>query len=164
MMASEGAIHRHWRSTKCQSEPNFNSAITEDALYRMTMPKATMPMVAPKRVQSVLSCCPMSVFTLQSMDQILEDLAAMFVAFKLVEAGAGGRQQDGIAGLRVSMGEADGVVERFRMLERNRAVKLFGDLGGGCADEQCRAGLSGPRRAAAGVIDGVVPAAEDNPE
>src|SRR5580658_10022962 len=117
MMASDGIIQRHWRNTKCQSEPNFNSAITEDALYKMTMPKATMPMVAPKRVQSVLSCCPMSVFRLKSMDQILEDLAAMFVAFKLVEAGTGGRQQDGIAGLRVSMRKPQGGVERFRMLE-----------------------------------------------
>src|ERR1700722_15813933 len=163
MMASEGAIHRHWRSTKCQSEPNFNSAITEDALYRMIMPKATMPMVAPKRVQSVLSCCPMSVFTLQLMDQILEDLSAMFVAFKLVEAGTGGRQQYRVAGLRVSMGEADGVFERFRMLERNGAVKLSGDLGGGCADEENRTTFCGERRAQDRIIEAFVLAAEDNP-
>src|SRR3984885_13988984 len=143
MMSSAGIVHRHWRSTKCQSEPNFNSAITEDALYKMTMPKATMPMVAPKRVQSVLSCCPMSVFRLQSMDQILEDLAAMFVAFKLVEAGAGGCQQDGVAGLRVRMGEAHGVVDRFDALQGNCAVELFSDLAGGRADQQRRAGFGG---------------------
>ena len=42
----------------------------------------------------------------------LEHLAAMFVAAELVEAGAGRRQQHGIAGLRVRIGVAHGGVQR----------------------------------------------------
>ena len=62
------------------------------------------------------------------MDQILEDLAAMFVALELIEAGTSGRQQNGIAGLRVLMCKAHRVLERLRVLERDRAIQLFGDL------------------------------------
>src|ERR1039457_5359937 len=99
----------------------------------MTTPKAAMPMVVPKRVQSVLSLCAMLVSGLQLSYEAFEYLAAMLVAFELVEAGAGRGQQDCVAGLRVPISEAHGVLQRAGMLQRNRAAQLFANLGGGRA-------------------------------
>src|ERR1017187_106959 len=95
-----------------------------------------MPMVVPKRVQSVLSLCAILVCRLQMLYEAFENLAAVLVAGELVEAGAGRRQQDCIAGLRVRMREAHGVLQRFGMLQRHGAVKLCRYLGGGRADQQ----------------------------
>lgn len=67
-------------------------------------------MVVPKRVQSVLSLCAILVSGFQFLHEALEDLAAMLVALELVKAGAGRRQQDRIAGLRVGVREADSFI------------------------------------------------------
>src|SRR5579863_8401870 len=99
----------------------------------MTTPKAAIPTVAPNSVQSVLSVCAMSVL-LQLSHQIFENAPAMLEALELIEAGAGRGQQDRIARLRVGVGESHGRVERVRLFERQRTVKLFGDLGSRRAD------------------------------
>src|ERR1019366_9800206 len=112
----------------------------------MTTPKAAMPIVVPKRVQSVLSLCAILVCGLQLLYKTFENLAAMLVTCELVEAGAGRRQQDCIAGLRVSISEAHGVLQRAGMLQRDRAAKLFRNLGGGRANQQDGVRFGGQRR------------------
>src|ERR1700691_2450805 len=101
----------------------------------MTTPNAAMPMVVPKRVQSVLSFCAILVCKLQLLDEAFENLAAMLVAGELVEAGAGRGQQHRIAGLRVCISEAHGVLQRAGVLQRDSALKLFRNLGRGRADQ-----------------------------
>ena len=49
----------------------------------------------------------------QSPDDLFEDLAAVFVALELVEAGAGRSEQDNVSRLRGGVGFADGVLERL---------------------------------------------------
>src|ERR1700691_5116146 len=102
----------------------------------MTTPKAAMPMVVPKRVQSVLSFCAMLVFGLQLLYQAFENLAAMRIACELVEAGAGRRQQHRIAGLRLRKREAHRVLQGIGLLQRDCAAKLVRNLGGSRAHPQ----------------------------
>ena len=61
----------------------------------------TMHMTVMKRIQSVLSLCAILIPTLQLIYQLFENLASVLVTSELVETRAGGRQQDGIAGVAV---------------------------------------------------------------
>ena len=68
------------------------------------------------------------------VDQFFEDAAAMFVAFELVEAGAGGGEQDDVAGMGGGGDGADGLVEGFAGVDRDDSAQLRLDFGGGGAD------------------------------
>src|SRR5450759_5175557 len=61
-----------------------------------------------KRIQSVLSLWAISIFRWQLVDNPFKELATVLVALELVEAGAGGRQQHGVAGHGVRVGMGDG--------------------------------------------------------
>src|SRR5580704_669466 len=161
---SEGTSHRPCRRTKCQDEPNFSWAITDDALYKMTTPKAAMPIVVPKSIQSVLSLCAILVSGLQLLYEGFENVAAMLVARELIEAGAGRGQQDGIAGLRVGICEADGLFQGAGLLQRERAAQLFADLGGGRADQQGGVRLRGERCSQDRIVQAFVLAAQNHPK
>ena len=63
--------------------------------------------------------------------QLLEHAAAVLVAFELVEAGAGGRQQHNFAGMGGGGDGADGLVERFAGVDGDDAAQLRLDFGGG---------------------------------
>ncbi len=54
-------------------------------------------------------------------NQFLEDASAVLVIFKLVKAGTGGRQENGIARPREFKGGGDGAVEGFGLRQRNGA-------------------------------------------
>src|ERR1039458_10319084 len=97
---ADAAAHPNWRSTKCQLEWNLGSicALTEEALYSISNPNATIDTTAPKRIQSVLSRWDISAFRLQPSDDLFEDFVAVFEAAELVEAGAGRGQQNRVAG------------------------------------------------------------------
>ena len=95
------------------------------------------------------------------VDKFLEDAAAVLVAFKLVEAGAGGRQQDHFAGVRGSGGRADGVVQRFAGVEWDHAAQLRLDFGGGGADGVDGAHARAQQRRELGVVGVLVFAAEN---
>ena len=67
-------------------------------------------------------------FARERADQLLEDASAMLVILELVEAGAGRRQQNRVAGLRVFGGECHGAVQRSRAFDGNHAAELRLDL------------------------------------
>ena len=68
------------------------------------------------------------------VDEFLEDTAAMFVAFELVEAGAGGGEQDGVAGVSGGCDGADSLGEGLAGVDGDHAAQLRLDFGGGGAD------------------------------
>ena len=55
----------------------------------------------------------------------------MFVAFELVEAGAGGSEQDGVAGTGGGGDGADSLVEGFAGVDGDDTAELRLDFGGG---------------------------------
>src|SRR5690348_4941259 len=61
-------------------------------------------------------------------DQFLENAAAMLVIFELIEAGARGRQQHGIALPCAFVRARDRALERAGAFERHRAAELRGDF------------------------------------
>src|SRR5277367_1453605 len=81
--------------------------MTAEALKTIRRPMTTRTRVAPKSHLStptrfaipLLCVLPFGEFA-ASEDKVLEDLSALFIVFKLIEAGAGGRQQNDFAGLR----------------------------------------------------------------
>ena len=64
----------------------------------------------------------------QLLDELLEHAATMFIIFKLVEAGAGRREQHDIAGLRGARGDFDGAVERAGTFDSDAAGDLAFDF------------------------------------
>src|SRR5450755_61009 len=134
----------------------------------MTAPKATMPMVVPNRVQSVLSFCAILMswlqLWLQLCDEAFENLAAMFVAVELIETGAGRGQQDGIARAGARISEAHRVLKRAGVLKRDRALQLFANLLGGRANQQGGVRFGGKGRAKHGIVQAFVLAAQDHPK
>src|SRR5271170_1376552 len=80
--------------------------MTAEALKTISNPMTTSTSVAPKSHLStptrfairLLCALPFGEST-AGEDQVLEDLPALFVVLKLVEAGAGGREQDDFARL-----------------------------------------------------------------
>ena len=94
----------------------------------------------------------------------MKNSAAVLVALELVEAGAGGREQHGVAGRGMREGMGDGGFDGLRGHQRDSAVKLVGDLGRGGSDQQGGVRLGGERFAERGVVEALVFAAEDHPE
>src|SRR6266536_1847836 len=104
-----------------------------------------MPSTVKKRIQSVFSLCAISILWLQLVHNLFEELAAVFVALKLVEAGAGGREQDGVAGDSVREGVGDGGIDSVGSDQGGGTLKLAGDLGRGGANQQDGARFGGER-------------------
>src|SRR5258707_5493409 len=95
-----------------------------------------MASTVKKRIQSVLSLWAISIFRLQLVHNLFEELAAVLVALELVEARAGGGKQHGVAGHGMRVGMGDGRLDGFRRDQRHSALKLVGDLGGGGPNQQ----------------------------
>src|SRR5271156_904543 len=96
-----------------------------------------------------------------SEDEVLEDLPALLIVFKLIEAGAGGREQNDFAGLRGVGCFGYGRVERAGINDGRRSFDMSDDLFGGRAD-----GVDGPdallnERAHEAVVGVLVLAAEN---
>ena len=106
-------------------------ATTAEAEKTMTRPATTSSSV----VKNIHLSTPTR-FAIPSipapLQQALEDAAAVFVVFKLVEAGAGGGEQDHVARTRGGGGGADGFVERFAGVDGDDAAQLGLDF---CAAE-----------------------------
>src|SRR5271165_1186762 len=60
----------------------------------------------------------------QRVHHFFEYPTPVLVALKLVEAGAGGREQNDISGLGGFAGTAEGIVQRLRGLDFNRVSNL----------------------------------------
>ena len=97
-------------------------------------------------------------------DQILEDTAALFIAGELIETGAGGGEQNGIAGMGLGAGLAHGGVESAALDEGDGAFQMPGDFFRRGTDEQRGAGLGGERRAQRTVVAALVLAAQNDPQ
>src|SRR5664280_402394 len=100
-----------------------------DALLTISTPENTIARTVEKRIQSVLSLCAISIFRLQLVDNLFEELATVLVVLELVEAGAGGRQQHGVAGHGMRVGMGEGRFDGPGGDQRNSALKLLRDLG-----------------------------------
>ncbi len=85
----------------------------------------------------------------------------MFVAFELVEAGAGRGKQHDFAGMSGGGGGADGFVEGFAGVECDDAAQLRLDLGGGRADGVDGLDALAQQFEKLGVVGVLVFAAED---
>src|SRR5690349_22714852 len=70
------------------------------------------------------------------MHKLFEDAAAVLVILKLVEAGAGGSEQDNIAGARGVSGGFDGAVEGSGLLDGHTASDLLFDFVRGGANQK----------------------------
>src|SRR5437867_13128212 len=92
------------------------------------MPATTITSTVTNRVESVLSCCAISVPRGEMIDYFFERFAAMFEALELIEAGARRRQQDRIARRRVGVGVSDRGIQRVDIHQRNRSLNLLRDL------------------------------------
>src|SRR5437763_17156376 len=101
----------------------------------MSTPAVTMHSVVTKRIQSVLSLWAIS-GSLQLIHNLFENFAALLVALELIEAGAGGREQDSVARAAVFECVADGGVKGLGRNQRHRAFQRVRDLGGGGADQK----------------------------
>ena len=95
-------------------------------------------------------------------DELLKDASAMLVTLKLVEARAGGSQQDRVAGLRAFGGDFHGARHGARPLHGNDAAELRFDLVRGAADQQHHARVPPQRVAQNGVVAALVLAAENH--
>src|SRR5579871_3123998 len=96
------------------------------------------------------------------MHEFLEDAAAMFVILKLVEAGAGGGEQNDVAGVRRAGGKLDSAIERAGAFNGDAAGKLAFDFVGSGADEERENRLFAERLLKRGVIAAFVLAAKDD--
>src|SRR6266545_69060 len=102
----------------------------------MRIPETTMTSTVTNRIQSVLSCCAISSPRGELVDDALERFSAVFEALELVEAGARGRQQNGVSRRCVRVGVRHGGIERARVHKWNRALNLLADLSRGGADQE----------------------------
>src|ERR1035437_497941 len=160
MKTRASAAHAACRCTKCHAEwlgPIW--AMIADALLTISTPENTMVSTVKKRIQSVLSLWAMSIFRLQLVHNLFEELATVFVAPELVEAGAGGRQQHGVAGHGVRVGMGDGRFSGLGGDQRDGPLKLVGDLGRGGSNQQGGVRLGGQRGTYPGVFQPLVFAA-----
>ena len=96
------------------------------------------------------------------VNELLENAAAMFVIFKLVEAGACGREQDNVAGLRRARSDFHRAMQCPRTFDGDAAGDLAFDFLGGSADEQGKNCLFTQRRLQNRVVAALVLAAENN--
>src|SRR3954465_12527954 len=72
----------------------------------------------------------------------LEDVAAVIEIAELIEAGAGGREHHRVAGEGVRRRGLHGLIERPRLLLRDRTPKRRGEFLRGLADQVGAAGLA----------------------
>src|ERR1017187_1667077 len=133
-------------------------------LLALSTPENPIASTVEKRIQSVLSLCAISIFRLQLVDNLFEELATLLVALELVEAGAGGRQQHRVAGHGMRVGMGDGRFDGPGGNQRDSALKLLGDLRRGSSDEQGGVRLGGQRSAQRSVFQALVLAAKNHPE
>src|SRR5690242_19271157 len=137
----------------------------------MTAPKRHRATVAPKSQRSVSprlsktsspsgGCTGGVVFELP--DELLENPAAMLVILKLVEAGAGGSEQDDVAGLGGVSGGLDGAVQSAGAFDGDAAANLLLDLVRRSADQERQYGPLAQRLAQCGVVTALVFAAEND--
>src|SRR5271155_2517103 len=98
----------------------------------------------------------------QLVDQVFEDAAAVFVVFKLIQAGAGGREQNGVAGLGDLFGAVHGAFERFYKFQSYAAGDVAGDFVGGAANQQGANGTLAQLLAEGAVVAVFVFAAEND--
>src|SRR5262245_1310222 len=96
------------------------------------------------------------------MDELLEHAAAMFVVLKLIEAGAGGREQDDVAGMRRARCEFDGTFERAGGLDGDAAGDLAFDLFCSSADEKSENGFFAEQRLQGSVVAAFILATEND--
>src|ERR1039457_1504657 len=120
-----------------------------------------MASTVEKRIQSVLSLWAISIFRLQLVHNLFEELATVLVALELVEAGTGGGEQHGVAGHGMREGMGDGGFDGLGGDQRDSAQKLVGDLGRGGSNEQGGVRLGGQRGTQGGIFEALVLAAED---
>src|ERR1051326_4295247 len=73
---------------------------------------------------------------LQSMDEVLESAARMFVTLKLIKAGAGRLQKHDVSRMSRLRSETDSIFERAGALDCNSAFDLLLNFVGGCADQR----------------------------
>ena len=97
------AAHAICRNRNVYAEPKRSLAMTAEALKTITSPMKTRTRVMQKIQRSMLTrlaTCAASPdrHLLQRQHTFLEDATTMLVILKLVKAGAGGREQDNIAG------------------------------------------------------------------
>src|ERR1035437_4481301 len=127
----------------------------------MSTPENTMASTVKKRILSVFSLWAMSIFRCQLVHDLFKELATMLVALELVEAGAGWRQQHGVAGHGMLVGVSDGGFDGLGGDQRHSALKLVGNLGSGGPNQQSGVRLGGQRLAQSGVFQTLILAAED---
>src|SRR5882724_7739148 len=119
----------------------------------MISPNDTIASTVANRIQSVLSLCDILSFRLQLADNLLEDLAAVFVTLELIEAGACRRQQNGIARVPVLISVSHSRVERPRVYQRHGAFQLTRDFPCGSADQHGGVCLLRERLAQRSIIE-----------
>src|SRR5579859_5651051 len=91
-------------------------------------------------------------FRLQLRDEAFEGAATMLEIVELIEAGAGGGQEDGVAGAGGGVGVAYGSIDGFGIHQRNGAPDLIANFGSCRANQQRGARFFGQRLAQEGVI------------
>src|SRR5580704_11116081 len=126
----------------------------------MSAPKSTMKITVMKRILSVLSRCAM----FQILDQLFEDLPALLVILKLIEAGAGRGEQYDIAGTGVRRCFSDCARERAAGNQADRAFEMRCNFVGGRADQEHGVGLGAETLAHDCVVAAFIGAAENDPE
>src|SRR5947208_5401414 len=138
--------------------------MTDDALYTMRMPETTMTSKVTNGIQSVFSCCAISIPRGELLDDPLERFSAMFEAGELVEAGARRSQQNRVARSGMTVGVTDSGIQRAGVDQRHGPANLIGDLPGRRADQQPGACLRDQRLAERAVVEALVLAAQDHPQ
>src|SRR5215469_609054 len=136
----------------------------DEALYRITTPKQTSRSTVANRIQSVLRRCGILFLRRKRVHDFLENFTAVFEAAELVETGASGRQQYGIAGSAVAVAVPDGSLQRSGLDQRHGAVESAADLRGRGANQQDGPGLGGQGLSQRGVVEALVIAAQDQPD
>src|SRR5688572_9677199 len=90
--------HTICRIKKLYADPKRSLAITADALKIMMRPMNTSTTVLPKIQRSTLTRLAIGGVRLdERLHHLLEDAAAVFIAVKLIEAGACRREQNHIS-------------------------------------------------------------------
>src|SRR5580658_375281 len=115
------------RTTKKYPWPNSFSAVTADALKIITAPNRQSTTVTPNSQRSISRRLGTFAHPFRGSrpgrllfelpHQTLEDTSAVLIILKLIEAGAGRREQHHVAGPRGMPGGFHGALQRFRALQ-----------------------------------------------
>src|SRR5438445_776253 len=122
----------------------------DEALYRISTPKETIPSTVANRIQSVLSFCATLILRWQLIHNLFKDFAAVLETAELVEAGAGRCQQHGVSRPGFRIGPDDRIVESLGIHQPHRAAYLLRDLRRGGPNQQRGMGFGGERLAQLG--------------